>query len=285
MPLKKLRHRDLRLKAVPLEHGIIQIQVSNRWSRLQGFRVTCYLVGDILVDTGFPSAEPLIAKYFSNQKMSAIACTHCHEDHAGNAGILAKMHDCPVYLANPDKQWAEGVGNMPFYRRFWWGQPPPYTPSEMPEQIHSKDRVLSVIPTPGHSVTQVAFFEEKTGLLFTGDLYVSDGASAVMAHENPYQTIQSLRRVANVSPTRMISSHGLIIDNPVQKLLEKADKMDFAADQILTLYSSGTPEKKILQKVFQKGRSKDWVLGKVTMGEFNRLNFVRACIRHAPNIL
>ncbi len=278
-----LRHKDLRLEAIALPNDIIQIRMSNRWSRLQGFMATCHLAGNILLDTGFSNIETLISQYFSKHKLTAIACTHCHEDHAGNAGILAKMHDCAVYLTNPKKQWSEGVGDMRFYRRLWWGKPPPYTPSEMPEEIRSGEWVLKVVPTPGHSATQVAFFEEKRGILFSGDLYVSEGITATLAHENPYETIRSLRRVASLSPTQMISSHGLIMDSPASKLLEKADRIEQAAQRVMQLHSRNTPEKKIVHKVFSRGQSKDWLIDKISMGEFTRLNFVRSCIRHPPH--
>ncbi|MBW1872232.1 MAG: hypothetical protein JRJ19_09215, partial [Deltaproteobacteria bacterium] len=59
--MRKLCQKDLRLKARPVDVGVTQISLSNRISRWQGFMVTCYLVDDILIDTGFVKVGQLLA--------------------------------------------------------------------------------------------------------------------------------------------------------------------------------------------------------------------------------
>lgn len=277
---QQIMTNDLRLRARNLTFGCTQIELSNRFTRIQRFKVTCYLVGDVLIDTGFPKIGALIEKFLAGHDLRAIACTHNHEDHAGNSRVLSIKGGCPVYLANRERLWGEGVGDLPFYRRLWFGPPPPYEPEEMPELLEgSKDR-LRAIPALGHSATQVAFLSENTGTLFCGDLYISGGATAVMRHENPYETVDSLRRSARLNPERLVNGHGLILENPAKAMEEKALKIEEAAFKIVQLHRLGHIESRIERVVFQEGRMRDKIMAFVTVGEFCRRNFIRACIRH-----
>jgi glyoxylase-like metal-dependent hydrolase (beta-lactamase superfamily II) len=206
--------------------------------------------------------------------------THNHEDHSGNCGSLARAHGCPVLLEHPELQDSEGVGKLVPYRSIGWGPPSEYVPEAMPEKIESGGRTLRVVPTPGHSRTHVAFFEEAAGLLFAGDIYITGGVTAVMSHENPYQSIESLRRAAELKPHRMLNGHGLTIDDPAEALLQKADKIEAAARRVLEMHHQGASIRRIQNAIFKTGRAKDFALALLTGGEFSRRCFVKACIAH-----
>jgi ribonuclease/clavin/mitogillin len=270
--------RDRIIKSSLVKPGVKQFRVSSRWSRSIGFWVSFYLVGDILIDTGFPRASKLIDKALAKEKISAILCTHHHEDHAGNCSILVEKHKCPVYLSIPLEQWGEGVKPMDFFRKLWWGMPENYQVEEMPEKLVTGGRTLIPIPIPGHSVTHTAFFEEETGLVFAGDLYVSSGASATMPHENPYQIVDSLRRVAALKPKTLLGGHGMILENPASKLNEKADRMESVAAKVVALNKSGLSEEEIVKRLFKRGRRKDYIMKLASQGGFSRLNFVKASL-------
>jgi ribonuclease/clavin/mitogillin len=261
--------------------GITRISLSSRLSRFVGMKVCCFLVGDILIDTAFSHAGDPLTGYLEDKTVNVIALTHNHEDHSGNCGSLSRAHDCPVYLAHPELKYAEGVGKLVPYRRISWGPPSEYEPEPMPEKIESGGRILRAVPTPGHSRTHVAFFEEATGLLFAGDIYITGGVTAIMSHENPYQSIESLRRAAGLKPRRMFNGHGLTIDDPAEALLQKADKIEAAARQVLQMHHQGASLRKIQNAVFKTGRARDRAMALLTGGEFSRKNFVKACIAHA----
>jgi len=278
--IRKISRDDLRLTARRYSSEITQIALSSRFTRMQRFNVTCYLVGDVLIDTGFTKIGSLIGELLGETPISAIACTHSHEDHAGNCQLLGNQHRCPVLLARPESRWEEGVGKLPLYRRIWFGSPPPYVAREMPEVVEGERTRLRAIPIPGHSATHTAFFSENDGTLFAGDLFISSGVTAVMRHENPYASIESLRRAAALSPRRLLNGHGLILDRPAKILAEKAQKIEDAAGQAVRLHEQGLSDRAIQRRVFPSGGIKDRVIEIGTAGEFSRLNFVRACIRH-----
>lgn len=276
--LAHLGEGKLRLEASAIQEGITRVAISNRWSRWQRFEVTCYLVDDLLIDTGFPKIEALLARYLSPHRLKAIGLTHNHEDHAGNAGSLAKAKACPVYMSCHERVWSDGVRPMPAYRRLWWGQPAPYEPLEMPEKLQGGNRSLSAIRTPGHSDTHTVFFEESTGILFAGDLFVSSGVTAVMSHENPYWSIDSLKRVAALEPEWLLNGHGLSLRKPAESLRRKAEMIEEKAGQIMEYHRRGLNARAIMNRVFKGGQRREWFLTCLTAGEFSRLNFVKACI-------
>ena len=277
---KFLRQKGLRLRATDIGDGITRISVSSRLSRFIGMKSTCYLVGDILIDTAFSNVGDLLVKYLDGRRIRVIALTHNHEDHSGNCGTLSRSHDCPVYLAHPESKDEEGVGKLIPYRKVGWGPPAEYQPKPMPEKIESDGRTLLAVPTPGHSQTHTAFFEEKTGLLFCGDLFIAGGVTAVMRHENPYQSVESLRRVAELKPRRMMNGHGLSLDDPAEALLSKADKIEAAAKVVLDMYYRNVPSSEILKRIFKGGRIRDWFHRNLTGEEFSRKNFIHACLNH-----
>jgi glyoxylase-like metal-dependent hydrolase (beta-lactamase superfamily II) len=275
-----LRKKGLRLKATDIGDGVTRISLSSRLSRFIGMKTICFLVGDILIDSAFSHGGKLLIEYLADKEFSAIALTHNHEDHSGNCGALARAHECPIYLAHPEKKDEEGVGKLVPYRSIGWGSPTEYQPEPMPEKIESGGRTLRVLPTPGHSQTHVVFFEEATGLLFAGDIYITGGVTAVMSHENPYQSIESLRRTAELKPRRMFNGHGLTIDDPAEALLQKADKLEAAARQVLEMHHQGASHRRIQNAIFKTGRAKDFTLALMTGEEFSRRCFVKACIAH-----
>jgi len=247
-----------------------------------GFEVSAYLVGNILMDTGFSyMREPLLAA-LADREINLVCCSHSHEDHTGNCAAIAAAHDCPVYLHQAGALWEEGVRTLAPYRRIWWGRVDPFDALEIPEVVESGGRSFQVIPTPGHALTHVALYEATTGDLFTGDLVISPGAVAVLTWGDPWQEVESLRRVAALRPRRMLTGHGLIAEDPVPLLELKAERIEEAARKSVELMSEGVEPREVVTRIFPKGAFKDRFFEWLTSREFSRLNFVLASVRHAP---
>jgi ribonuclease/clavin/mitogillin len=262
-----------------LAHAIVHLRMSTWFLRRVGLCSSAYRVGDLLVDSGFAHARrPLVAE-LCDRPLAAICCTHHHEDHVGNCGVVARRAGCPVYLRNAVARSGEGVSRLLPYRRVYWGAAAPYEPEEMPAVVGANRR-LRAIATPGHSATHTALLEEDSGVVFTGDLFVSPGASAVMRHENPYESVASLRRVAALEPSLMLTGHGLALDKPAAALRAKADRIEAAAGQAVRLREQGVPTREVVRRLFPTGRRKDRSIEAMTQGEFSRACFVRAAVAH-----
>jgi glyoxylase-like metal-dependent hydrolase (beta-lactamase superfamily II) len=274
-----------RVRLDDVGNDVTRIRMTSLGARSLGMAVDAYLVGDILVDTGFAYARDPLMAALEGRAINQICCSHSHEDHTGNCAVIAAAHDCPVYLRDSEALWEEGVRALAPYRRIWWGRVDPFEALEMPDVVESDGRKLEVIQTPGHARTQVALYEAATGDMFTGDLLISPGAAAVLTWGNPWQEVESLRRVAALSPRRLLMGHGLISEDPVPLLELKADRIESAARQSVELMSNGREPREVVREVFPKGAFKDRFFEWLTSHEFSRLNFVLAAVRHAPDRL
>jgi len=275
----------VRVRRDDIGNDVTRIRMMSLGARLLGFKVESYLVGNILIDTGFPYVQSPLLAALEDRDIRAVCCTHNHEDHTGNCAAVAAAHDCPVYLRHAGALWEEGVGMLAPYRRLWWGPVEPFEPQEMPDVVEVGGRRLQAVPAPGHSQTQVSLYEEATGDVFTGDLFVSPGASAVLVTENPWAAVASLRRVAALKPQRMLTAHGLIADKPAPQLELKAARIEEAARRSVELTAEGLPPRQIVRRVFPRGGVKDRFFEWMTSREFSRINFVLAAVRHAPSTL
>lgn len=150
----------------------------------------------LLIDTGDvadPKQMPLVSTVLrllpgeGSQKLPLlVAHTHRHLDHrAGDAQF--------TNLAN-----VQVVGfDIDSVRRF-------YNFSDWPNglaQINLGDRILDVIPTPGHNETEVSFYDRNTGLFFSGDFLLS-GRFLI---DNTEADLASAERVAAFVKDRPVS--------------------------------------------------------------------------------
>jgi glyoxylase-like metal-dependent hydrolase (beta-lactamase superfamily II) len=272
----------VRVRLDDVGNDVTRIRMTSLGTWSLGFEVSAYLVGDILIDTGFSYVrEPLVAA-LADREINLVCCSHSHEDHTGNCAAIAVAHGCPVYLRHAEALWEEGVRRLAPYRLIWWGRVEPFEAIEMPDVVESGGRIFEVIPAPGHALTQAVLYEAETGDVFTGDLVISPGAAAVLTWGNPWQEAVSLRRVAALRPRRMLTGHGLIAEDPVPLLELKAERIEKAARRSVELISGGVPPRDVVTRVFPRGTFKDRFFEWLTSREFSRLNFVLAAARHAP---
>ena len=272
----------VRVRLDDVGNDVTRIRMVSLGTWSLGFEVSAYLVGDILIDTGFPYVGEPLAAALADREIKLVCCSHNHEDHTGNCAAVAAAHGCPVYLRHADALWEEGVRSLKPYRRIWWGRVEPFDAQEMPGIVESGGRSFEVIPAPGHARTQVALYEAATGDVFTGDLVISPGAAAVLTWSNPWQEVESLRRVAALGPRRMLTGHGLIAEDPGPLLELKAERIEDAARKSVELMSEGVAPREVVTRVFPKGSFKDRFFEWLTSREFSRLNFVLTAVRHAP---
>lgn len=97
-----------------------------------------------------------------------VAHTHAHGDHISGDAQLKLLPQTTVVALKPDAVQA-------FFGFTRW--PDETRPFDLGE------RVLDIIPIPGHEASSIAVYDRQTGVLFTGDtmypgrLYVADGAA------------------------------------------------------------------------------------------------------------
>jgi hydroxyacylglutathione hydrolase len=110
-----------------------------------------------------------------------VAHTHRHMDHRAGDPQFASLPSVQIVPID-----LEGVKR--FFRFTNW-------PNEI-AHLDLGDRIVDVIPTPGHNPTHVAFYDSRTGILFSGDflmpgrLLIEDAAAY---HESAMRVVDFLK--------------------------------------------------------------------------------------------
>ncbi len=140
-----------------------------------------WLVGDdhevVVIDTAHDPAAILAA--VGGRRLSAIICTHGHNDHINAAPQVAEAKGAPVLLHQGD----EMLWRMIF-------------PGTRPDEDLGDEQVieiaatpLRVLHTPGHSPGSVCLWAPALGTVFSGDTLFRGGPGATGRSYSDHDTI------------------------------------------------------------------------------------------------
>ena len=201
--------------------------------------INAYLIGDVLVDTGIAQSANKIAAMLEGRRLSAIALTHAHGDHAGAMRRLADRFGVPVWCGARDREAAE-TGRLvlaPALRR------PALTAianasagfdgATVARTLADGDSLaagFSVLDTPGHSPGHVSFWRESDRTLVCGDVFFNMQLLTTIPglHQppdlftpDPAENRRSERRLAALEPRTVGFGHGPVLrDSAAERLRE-----------------------------------------------------------------
>jgi glyoxylase-like metal-dependent hydrolase (beta-lactamase superfamily II) len=235
-------------------------------------QVAAWYLHRVLVDAGGAHTAQTLEDWLHDKELDAILLGHHHEDHAGGAGALARR-GVPVYGSRGTAARLRHPGRVPEYRALLWGQPAPLRvrpPAGLP---------LDAFPLPGHSPDQLGYFDRETGWLFSGDLVLRRRQQVAMPGEDPWAMIDSLRRVLQLGPAAMATSHRGLIADPAPALREQLDYLEWLAGQIVQLRERGFSAGAIVGELFggepsPPGSGMTWQ--QFSGGEFSGRRWVKA---------
>ena len=158
-----------------------------------------YVLGEdrvAIVDPGpdDPTGFEAIVAVVAGREVAALLLTHAHADHAGNAERAARHFGLEVSAsrATLDRLGIEG-------RALADGSGVEIEPG----------RTIRVLHTPGHSADHVCYLSEPGRRLFTGDLVLGEGSSAVLHPDGRLSDcLASLARLVSLRPTMLLPGHG-----------------------------------------------------------------------------
>lgn len=133
--------------------------------------------------------------------MTAIVCTHAHNDHIGAAPALADLTGAPIYLHLDDRLlWKHTHPNR---------DPDGYLSDSRRLSVASTE--LTVLHTPGHTQGALCLYSEELATVFTGDTLFKGGPGATGRSYSHFPTIiRSIRdRLLTLPPqTTVRTGHG-----------------------------------------------------------------------------
>jgi glyoxylase-like metal-dependent hydrolase (beta-lactamase superfamily II) len=253
-------------------HGDVErIRLASWGSRIAGMDVSAYLVDGILVDTGFPRARRALARFLDERSVIGAMLTHYHEDHAGNAELLASR-GIPLFMHSITLERLRAPAAIRAYRRVVWGTPRAITslPSGPPDRTR-----LQFVFAPGHSPDHQIVWDAARATLFSGDLWLGVHARVMHSAENPYRILESLRAAMALQPARMFDAHRGQVRDPVTALGAKISYLEETIGAIEEKIATGWSDHVILRAVL----GGDEPVAIASRGEYSRINFVRAVRR------
>lgn len=247
-----------------------RIRMWTRRSAAVGYDVSAYLVQGTLIDTGFRHVETELERTLRALPVRGAVVTHWHEDHAGNAPMIAAM--MPTWMPAYTERKLRERQQVKLYRHFTWGRPRALRASLTPFD----PAPLQTIATPGHSPDHHIVFDPATHTLFSADLWLGVRVRIMGATENPYLIIESLTRAIALEPKRMFDAHRGFVANPIDALTAKRAWLQQTIGEIELRLTAGESERTILKHVLGGEERTAYV----SQGEYSRRNLVRSVVRH-----
>jgi glyoxylase-like metal-dependent hydrolase (beta-lactamase superfamily II) len=249
-------------------------RMSSTAGRAVGYDVSAYVYRGVMIDTGLHHARRALGATMATAAIRGVVITHWHEDHAGNAALLA-TRGVPMIVRDDTAAMLRRRPSIQIYRHLIWGRPPALEGGIAPFECDE----LVCIHTPGHSEDhQVVWFPE-TRTLFCGDLWLGIRSRIVHVAEDPYLIVESLRRTAALRPERMFDAHRGAVTKPVDALLARADWLSGTLHEIERQVAAGRSDEIIVKELL--GGEEAAAL--VSLGEYSRRNLVRAVRKRVRN--
>ncbi len=193
--------------------------------------INCYVIDDILIDSGIRSSGNKILKAIKNTAITKHVLTHSHADHQGSSDFICNALNIPLWTSELEKENAESgkvTYEYPnrnsliarFQQKYWAGKG--HTVSHV---LKEGDAVgsFTVIDTPGHSKGHISFFREADGVMIVGDALVNMNLITTFVGldqpPNAFTTdkkgnIKSIKKICDLKPKILCFGHGpVLFDN------------------------------------------------------------------------
>lgn len=178
------------------------------------WQTNAYLVWDgrspdaLVLDPGMGAADPLLERVAANGlRLHLIANSHGHIDHIyddaplmGGSGAPLAIHPDDAYRLDGRNSYGFELKAVSATRELREG-----------EQLRIGDLIFDVLHLPGHTEGSVCLYEERAGLLLSGDvLFAGSYGRTDLPGGNDEQMAGSLARLAGAMPetVRVLPGHG-----------------------------------------------------------------------------
>lgn len=140
------------------------------------YGINAYLLGDVLVDALTRFDAQRILRELNGHNVTVHALTHVHPDHQGASHKVCETLNIPLYCGPTGKPamesgnlWSQGNKN-PMTRIINLVFTGPAHPVEGVLQEGDRLGDFTILETPGHAPSHIAFWRESDGVLILGDV-------------------------------------------------------------------------------------------------------------------
>jgi glyoxylase-like metal-dependent hydrolase (beta-lactamase superfamily II) len=178
----------------------------------------------VVIDPGPDDPQHLEAVARQASGIRAILLTHRHPDHAPGASRLSDLTGVAVMAFRPE---------------------PGETRLREGDFVEAGAVRMRIIHTPGHTGDHVAFLEQGSQAMFTGDTVLGRGTSIVDPPEGDMALyMSSLSRMLALAPRVIYPGHGPAVWSPAEKLKEYIEHRRLREEEVKAGLEVGpkTPE-------------------------------------------
>ena len=178
------------------------------------WQANAYLVWDgrspdaLVLDPGMGAAGPLMERVAANGlRLHIIANSHGHIDHVFDNAAIVRASEAPLAIHPDDAYRLSGTNN------YGMEVEPSVATRDLREgeQLVIGDLAFHIMHTPGHTEGSVCLYEERLGLLLSGDvLFAGTFGRTDLPGGSEEQMVSSLARLARDIPAsvRVLPGHG-----------------------------------------------------------------------------
>ncbi|MDP2846018.1 MAG: MBL fold metallo-hydrolase [Candidatus Methanoperedens sp.] len=179
------------------------------------YDANAYLVdGTVLVDVGMDGQAVIseLEKHIQPGRLETIILTHCHYDHSGGAGYVAKATGAKIAIHKDD---APLLTSAQASASGLFGES---APSIVPDILLRGGEIfgkLEVIHTPGHTPGGICLYDAGSKTLFSGDTVFQDGSfgRTDLYGGNASYLIASIKKLSLLDVSVMYPGHGDTVIN------------------------------------------------------------------------
>lgn len=196
--------------------------------------INCYIIEDVLVDSGIRSSFTAIKKILQKNPVHQHVLTHAHADHQGCSDQICAEFAVPL-LCHPAEVFRTETGMVTndypapqhwvakLQQKYWAGQG-----HKVERTIVENDTIgnFRVVETPGHSAGHISLYRERDGVLIIGDVATNMNLLTTATGlrlppdiftSDQQQNIKSLQKLAELNPAVICFGHGPVLKNRDQK--------------------------------------------------------------------